>query len=184
MKVSLKKVRLSFPDLFVAKQYEGKGDFKYAASFLIEPGSDNDKAVQAAIKAVAVEKWGKRVDAVLESIRGSKQQYCYLKGDSKEYEGYAGMLVLSAKRKQKDGRPLVIDQAKNPLNESDGKPYAGCYVNATVDIWAQDGTHTGIRGGLLGVQFHSDGDAFSGGAVANPDDFEALDAGADAAALV
>ena len=184
MKVMLKQVRLSFPDLFVAKQYEGKGDFKYSASFLIEPGSDNDKAIQAALKAAAVEKFGKRTDAVLESIRGSKQQYCYLKGDIKEYEGYQGMLVLSAKRKQKDGRPYVIDQKKTPLNEADGKPYAGCYVNASVDIWAQDGQHTGMRAGLLGVQFHSDGDAFSGGAVANPDDFNEIADGADAAALV
>lgn len=184
MKIKLNNVRLSFPDLWVAKDYKGDKKFRYSASFLIQPGSENDKRVQEAILAVANEKFGKRAPTVLEAVKGSKQQYCYLKGDLKEYEGYAGMLVLSAKRKQQDGRPLVIDQAKNPLQESDGKPYAGCYVNATVDVWAQDGTNTGIRCGLLGVQFHADGDAFSGGSVADPDDFEALAEGADAAALV
>lgn len=183
-KVKLNDVRLSFPDLWEATQYEGAGAFRYNASFLIEPGSANDKAVQAAILEAATEKWGKKAAATLESIKGNSNKFCYSKGDAKEYEGYAGMLVLSAHRKQDAGRPMVIDQSKNPLVAADGKPYAGCYVNATVDLWAQEGTHSGMRCGLLGVQFLRDGDAFSGAGAAKIDDFDDLGDGAGADSLV
>jgi len=170
--VKLKNVRLSFPDLFDATQYQGVGPFRYNASFLIEPGSDNDKAVQAAILEAANEKFGKKAGTVLAGMRGNSNKYCYVSGDTKDYDGYQGMMVLSAHRKQEAGRPLVIDGNKNPLRPEDGKPYAGCYVNATVDIYAQDGQNAGIRCGLKGVQFAGDGDAFSGSKVSTPEDFD------------
>lgn len=182
--IKLIAVRLSFPDLFVATQYEGQGKFRYNASFIIEPGSPNDKIVQGAILEAAKEKWPAKATTMLESFRGNSNKYCYIKGDLKEYDGYAGMLVLTGHRNQDAGRPLVIDGNKNPLTEKDGKPYAGCYVNASLDIYAQDGKNPGIRCGLKGVQFAKDGDAFSGSKVASPDDFDAIEEGADAAALV
>lgn len=174
MKVQLKEVRLSFPDLFEAKPFEAGGPKRYSATFLIEPGSENDKAVQAAIKEVAKEKWGKKADATLAGIKGNSNKYCYLDGNTKEYEGYQGMLVLSSHRREQDGRVTVIDRGKTPLTPADGKPYGGCYVNASVDIWAQDGQYSGIRCGLMGVQFVKDGDAFGGAAPASPDEFEDL----------
>lgn len=197
-KVKLKDVRLSFPDLWVPTQYEGKGAFRYNASFLIEPGSANDIAVQEAIIAAATETYQKKATAVLESIRGNSNKFCYMKGDSKDYEGYAGMMVLASHRKQENGAPMVLGRDIDPelglgedgrpqlrrLKASDGKPYAGCYVNATADIYGQDGTHPGIRCGLLGVQFSRDGDAFSGAGRGDPADFEDLGEGADAESLV
>jgi hypothetical protein len=184
VKVKLKDVRLSFPSLFEAKDYQDNGKFRYSATFLVVPGSENDKVVQAAIQQVAAEEFGKTAAAKLETFKGNPNKYCYVRGETKEFEGYAGMLALSSHRKQEAGRPLVIDQQKNPLQPSDGKPYAGCYVNATVEIWAQGGQNAGIRCALLGVQFARDGDAFSGGAVASPDDFDAIEDGAAAADLV
>lgn len=183
-KVKLVDVRLSFPDLWEATQYEGKGAFRYNASFLIEPGSDNDKKVQAAIQETAEETWKGKASAILESIRGNSNKYCYVKGDVKDYEGYAGMLVLASHRKQEAGRPMVIDGQRNPLTAADGKPYSGCYVDATVELWAQDGTHSGMRCGLLGVQFRRDGDAFSGAGAAKIDDFDDLGDGAHEESLV
>lgn len=183
-KVKLVDVRLSFPDLFEATQYQGAGKFRYNASFLIVPGSENDKKVQAAIKVAALEVWPKKADAMIESFKGNSNKYCYVKGDTKEYEGYKGMLVLASHRQKDAGRPAVFDQRKNPLGPEDGKPYAGCYVNATVELWAQDGKNPGIRCGLLGVQFARDGDAFSGAGSGSPDDFDDLGEGADAESLV
>lgn len=171
-------VRLSFPDIFVPTQYEGKGPYRYNASFIILPGGANAKRVEAAIIEAATEKFGKKAQAQLNAMKGNSNKYCYLSGDLKEYEGYAGMMVLTSHRKQDAGRPLVIDGQKNPLTVEDGKPYAGCYVNATVDIYAQDGTNSGIRCGLNGIQFAADGDAFSGSKVASPDDFDDLGEGA------
>lgn len=177
-------VRLSFPDLFEPVQYEGKGAFRYNASFLVTPGGANDKAIQAAIIEAANETFGKKAAVMLDSIKGNSNKFCYVRGDLKEYDGYAGMLVLSGHRQQKAGRPLLIDGQKNPLTAADGKPYAGCYVNASLDIYAQDGTNSGIRCGLKGVQFAADGDAFSGSRVASADEFETVGDGAEASALV
>lgn len=175
MKLKLNNVRLSFPDLFTAVQYNGEGSFNYRAQFLVEPDSDTDKAIRAAIKQVAKDKWVAKADAVLKSIVGSPQKYCYIDGDTKDYDGYTGMMALSTTRGQGKGRPLVIDSDKTPLAESDGKPYAGCYVNASVEFWAQDNNFgKAIRCTLLGVQFFKDGDAFGGGSAPSEDDFEDL----------
>lgn len=181
-KVKLTNVRLSFPDLFEAVQFPGQADSepRYNASFLIDPGSANDKAVQAAIQAEAAAEWDKKAASTLTSIKGNSNKYCYVSGDTKDYDGYAGMMCLSSHRKEKAGRPLVIDQQRNTLAAADGKPYAGCYVDATVEIYAQSGKFLGIRCSLLGVQFRADGDAFTAGSQGNVDDFEDIAEGADA----
>ncbi|MGJ0626521.1 ssDNA-binding protein, partial [Xenorhabdus bovienii] len=82
------------------------------------------------------------------------------------------------------GRPLVIDCDRTPLTAQDGRPYSGCYVNATISIFAYDKKGKGIGASLGGVQFLRDGDAFAGGGVASVDDFDDLSEGADAEAEV
>jgi hypothetical protein len=160
--------------------------FRYNASFILKPGGDNDKRVQAGIREAAAETFGKKADAKLAEFKGNSNKMCYVSGDTKEYDGYKGMLILSAHRKQESGRPLVIDGNRNPVEAKDGVIYAGCYVNATVDIYAQDGQNPGIRCGLKGVQKAADGDAFSGSKVSTPDEFDDLGApeGEEASDLV
>ena len=173
--------RLSFPDLFEAVQYQGQGPFNYRASFLIDPSHPCKAQIDAAIQAVAKEKWAAKAPQVLAGIVGNSQKCCFVDGNTKAYDGYAGTWALTATRPQEKGRPLVLDQAKQPLVAADGKPYAGCYVNASVEFWAQDNSYgKAVRCTLLGVQFARDGDAFTAGAPASPDDFEALAEGATA----
>lgn len=173
--VKLSNVRLSFPDLFVATEFEkGDGKARYNASFLVEPGSPNALAIENAISKVAEEKWPKKGPGKVNEYRGNANKFCYLNGDTKDYDGYKGMMVLSSHRKASDGRPYVVDRNKQPLTAADGKPYAGCFVNAAVQLWAQDGTNSGIRCSLLGVQFVKDGDAFSGAGRANEGTFDDL----------
>jgi hypothetical protein len=86
------------------------------------------------------------------------------------------MLAISAKSTI---RPLVIDRDRSPLAEEDGKPYAGCYVNASVEFFAYENSGNGISAQLAGVQFVRDGDAFGGGRAADPDEFDDLGEGAD-----
>lgn len=207
-KVKLAKVRLSmFNDsLFEAREFEkGDGKFRYSANFLIEKGDANHKAVEAAIKEAAEDKFGKKAAATVESLRGNNNKFCYRDGDKTTMEDYAGMMVLASHRQQKAGAPHVyshkkhegklcnVDQAGNAYQPNEnGKlekvdpdfevkaPYSGCYVNATVEIYAQDGTNSGIRCGLVAVQFHSDGDSFGGVSKGNPDDFGEIESGADA----
>ncbi len=173
MKITIKNVRLAFPDLFVATAFEQGQEPKYGATFLVPKNSPQIKEIENAILEIAATKWGQKHKAVLDSIRTNPNKFCFNDGDLKsEYDGYAGCMSLSAKNK---ARPLVVDRDKTPLTQADGKPYAGCYVHASVEFWAQDNQWgKGIRCTLRGVQFYKDGDAFSGGAPASPDEFDDL----------
>lgn len=176
MKVKLENVRISFPTLFEPQQYKGQGSFNYSAKFIVEPGSPNDKAVREAIAVVAKEKWPKRAEALLEEFQFDKTKYPYIEGKRVSFEGAEGKLVLTAKRQEKQGRPLIVDNDKSPLLSKDGKPYAGCWVNASIEFWAQDGDTKGIRCTLRGVQFLRDGDAFGGGgSKPTKDEFDAVE---------
>ena len=83
-------------------------------------------------------------------------------------------MALSTHRPAKQGDPLIIDRDKSPLLETDGRPYAGCYVNAKVSIYAQAGDNPGIRASFSVVQFVRDGDAFAGSGKPTADEFEEL----------
>jgi len=73
----------------------------------------------------------------------------------------------------------VVDRDRTPLVAADGKPYAGCYVTAIVELWPQDNQYgRRINATLSGVQFERDGDAFGGSAPASADDFDDLSSGA------
>ncbi len=174
--LKLKNVRLSFPDLFVPRPFKAGDVPKFKATFLIAKDDPQIKEIEAAIKAVAEAKWGKKADAILKSIRNNPNKFCFQDGDTKEYDGYAGCMALSANNK---ARPLVIDRDKSPLTQEDGKPYAGCYVAATLELFAYDNSGNGISASLGGVQFYRDGDNFAGGKPANVDDFDDLSEGAE-----
>lgn len=180
--VKLNDVRLFFPALFEPEEFKGKKN--YRAIFAVEPGSANDKAIHAAVLEVATVKWGKKAQARIDEFGPVKQQFPYRDGNKVDYDGAEGLWVLTANRKEDQGRPLVLDRNKSPLQPKDGKPYSGCYVNASVEIWAQDGENSGIRCALRGVQFFRDGDAFSGGSKVSDDEFDELEEGADADDLV
>lgn len=172
--IILKNVRCAFLDLYRPTQYEGQGEPYFGMTLLIEPGSANDKLVQAAITAAAEAKWEKKAQAVLGTIRGQSQKFCYIDGNTKEYQGYENMMALSSKRQAKSGQPKVLDRDMTVLEETSGKPYGGCYVNAKVELWAQDNNYgKGMRCTLMTVQFVRDGDAFGGAAPANTEGFEA-----------
>lgn len=185
--VQLKHVRIAFIDeLFTPGQYEGKGDFRHTATFIVEPGSENDKAIQEAIQKEAVGAWGKKAESMLEDLRGDKKAYSYQKNKKDKtgeiYEGFEDRYALSGVRKQKDGAPLFLHNVKDPstgkaqrLTGTEGVIYAGCYVNAKVEMWAQTGTHRGMRCGLLGVQYDAPGDSFGGASRATDDGFDAIE---------
>ena len=181
--IKLKKVRLSFPDLYTAKSFMIAGkptEPKYGATFLIEPGSENFKAIQVAINEVAKDKWKDKAGNIIKSIKDNPNKFCFRNGNTKpEYEGYEGMWFIAAKNKL---APAVFDRdGKTPLPESAGKIYSGCYVSAIINIFAYETGGNGISAELNGVMFHSDGDNLGGGGVrSKADDFADLTDGADA----
>jgi len=174
-KVVIRDARLSFPDLFEAVQFQGTGPFNYRATFLVEPNSESAVKLHAAIKQVANEKWGAKAQTYLPGILSNPQKICFLDGNLKAYNGYADMWALSASRSADDGAPVVVDRGKRRIEAKDGIMYAGCYVNATVEIWAQDNSYgKGIRATLVNVQFVKDGESFGGAAPASDSDLEDL----------
>lgn len=173
--VKLQNVRISFPALFTPKAINAGDEPRYSAAFPIKPGSAEAKAILAAINSVATTKWGAKASAILQDLKSRgrvafKEQE--LSKDGEAYAGFEGMHTLNASNKV---RPVVLDRDRTPLTEADGRPYAGCYVVAIVEFWAQDNSFgKRINATLKGVQFYADGEAFSGGAPASPDDFDDL----------
>jgi hypothetical protein len=180
MKIRLQNVRLAFPALFEAKTVNGEGKPTFSASFILPADHPQIAEINEAIDAVAKDKWGAKAPNILKELR-AKDKVALHDGDTKsQYDGFEGNMYVSARSEQ---RPLVLDRDKTPLTEADGKPYAGSYVYATVELWAQDnGYGKRVNAQLKGVQFFRDGDAFAGGgAPADPDDFDDLGEGVDAA---
>lgn len=170
MIIQLKNVRLAFPDIWTPVAFEEGQEKKYGATFLIQKNDAQIKAIQKAINEVAVAQWKEKAKTVLGSLTGNANKICFVDGETKAYDGFSECMALSAKNKR---RPLIVDRNKEPLIEDDGKPYSGCYVNASLEIWAQENKWgKGIRATLRGIQFLRDGDQFGGGSVANQDEFE------------
>ena len=172
MKIKLNAVRLSFPQLFEAKTVNGEGKPAFSAAFLISPKDPQIAMINTAITTVAAEKWGAKADAILKTIRAADKT-CLHSGDLKSnYDGFEGMMYISARNPLK---PSVVDTNKTPLVAEDGRPYAGCYVNAVLELWTQDNNYgKRVNATLMGVQFFKDGESFVGGGVADADDFDDL----------
>lgn len=182
MKIKLQNVRLAFPQLFEAKTVNGEGEPAFSATFLMEPDHPAIAELRAAFEKVGKEKWGAKWPNVKKEIE-AKDRLCLHDGDTKaDYAGFEGNLFVSSRNKT---RPLVIDRDKSPLTAADGKPYAGCYVHASIELWCQDNAYgKRINASLRGVQFYKDGDAFAGGGVASEDEFDDIEDGAMADDLV
>lgn len=182
MKVKLTNVRLAFPVLFEARTVNGEGKPAFSACFLLDPADPQVKALNQAIEQVAKDKWGAKAEAILKQMR-AQDKVALHDGDLKaNYDGFPGNLYVSARSAT---RPLVIDKDKSPLTEQDGKPYAGCFVNASIELWPQDNNFgKRVNASLRGVQFFRDGDAFAGGGAASEDEFDDISSGATADDLV
>lgn len=182
MKIKLENVRLAFPTLFEAKTVNGEGEPAFSASFLMAPNHPAVASLKAAFETLGKEKWGAKWPQVKKEME-AKDRTALHDGDTKaSYAGFEGMMYVSARNKV---RPLVLDKDKSPLSVVDGKPYAGCYVHASIELWCQDNNYgKRINASLRGVQFLKDGEAFAGGGVASEDDFDDISVGEEEDSLV
>jgi hypothetical protein len=185
--IMIKNARLSFPALFEPTAFQD-AEPKYSATFLIEKGSDTHKAIAEEIRRVAIDAWGKDAQKIVERQTNSTRNLLR-DGDGDDgmtqsgepKTGYAGNVFIKASNKK---APLVIGRNKQPLDASSGIPYAGCYVNAQIDIWAQDnkfGKFLNCK--LLAVQYWADGESFGTSGRADVSAFDSADDDADASAF-
>lgn len=166
LKIRLNNVRLSFPHLFHPQTVgdDDKGTPKFSGVFLLDDGDHEDTIAFLQEKA---EELAKSVGMKKLSITKS-----FLKPGSEkdDLEGFEGCHFVSASNAR---RPLAIDQDKAAVTESDGTLYAGCYVNAVIQLWAQDNKWgKRVNASLEGVQFLKDGESLGGGTIADEGDFD------------
>ena len=173
MQLKLSKVRLAFPALFVAKKI-ADSEPSFSANFILDPTDPQVAWIRQAIIEVAKEKWGNDAAANIKELN-AKDRLCLHNGDTKaRFDGFPGNVFISARSMK---RPLVLGADKAPLTQADGKPYAGCYVNAIIELYAQDNQFgKRVNASLMGVMFASDGPQFGGGAAATPEMFDAFEA--------
>jgi len=164
-KIILKNVRVSFPSLFKKGSFNGE-ETKYEATFLLNKEEHADSIAE--IKAQIA-------DLVKVNLKGAKvpaDKLCLRDGDEVEYDGYAGCYSIKCSTKK---RPIVIDRDRSPLTEDDGKPYGGCYVNASIDLWVQNNAYgKRVNSTLLAVQFAKDGEPFADGSTGDINDFDMI----------
>ena len=176
----LKNVRLAFPNLFEATTVAGEGKPRYSATLLIPADHPQIDEIRAAQSAIAYGKWGAKAAAIVRGL--DKQDKLALHdGDTKsKYDGFPGNFFISAAA-QENAAPTVIDRDRSPLSARSGRPYAGCMVNASIELWAQDNSYgQRVNAQLRGIQFYADGDSFSAGRPADADEFETVEEGAGA----
>ena len=169
MKIKLNNVRLSFPSLFKKAQFQGQ-ETKFEATFLISKESQDD----------LIEKINIEIDNLLKAkfpngkVPKSIKKTCFKDGDECDYDGYEGMMALKGSSNR---RVTLIDRNKTPLAEEDGKLYAGCYVNAILEVWFSDHPLGGkqVLANLLGVQFAKEGESFGSAPSDVTDDFDELE---------
>lgn len=189
-RVMLRNVRIAFTQLFEPKAVAGgddKSEPRFGCVAIIDPRKHKDEiaALDKAIRAVAAAEWKDKAGDVLREL-AKKDRICYKEGpktnkSGETYDGFEGMHHVNASSPQSK-RPTVIDRNKAPLTAKSGRPYAGCYANVNIDVWAQDNKWgRRINADLRGVQFVADGDSFGGGSVADETEFDDLGEGANAA---
>lgn len=170
--ITLQNVRLSFPSLFKAKLMDGDDAAKkpkFEATFLLDKKT-NAKEVTAILAAI------EKVKKESEKLKGKKVLKSPLReGSDKDHlDGYSKDNYFISARSE--SRPGVVDRLLHPLTEEDGRPYAGCYVNARVECYGyvHPKSGPGITFGLINVQFVRDGEPFGGKASAPEEGFAAL----------
>jgi hypothetical protein len=170
MKVTLKNVRLSYPNLFNAKGFEDSAP-KFSCTLIM----DKETCAKQIAKLEAA------IDSILkENFKGSRKAIkgvCIRDGAEKTddngdpKDGYGeGVMFANASN---ISRPQVVDKDPSiPLTEDDAKIYAGCLVNAVIDIWWQDNKYgKRVNASLKAVQFAGDGEAFGEARVNVEDEF-------------
>ena len=170
--VRLRNVRLSFPALFKPRAFDETKEPSFSAVFLMAKEGDPEKNavyVNQGIQAV--------IKAAFKGKHPGRERVCLKDAAEKGERGVDGyddtLYFVSTGNKKK---VPIVDRDLTPLVETDGKPYAGCFVNATIRLWAQDHKQYGkrVNAQLKAIQFFGDGEPFGEPSVDPAEEFEAV----------
>lgn len=150
--IKLTNVRLSYPQLFTPKAMEG-GEPKYSASFIL------DDVIHAA-EIAAIKK------RIAELVKDNKlgtlpvAKICLRPGTEKpDVDGYGeGCHFLTSSNSKK---PRVVDRDRTDMSPGDARLFAGCYVNAVCNLWAQNNKFgKRVNASTEAVQYSKPGEPF------------------------
>lgn len=189
IEIKLKDVRLSFDNLFEPQiqksEKTGLDDISYNCVFLLdkERHADQIAMVVDAMAKARDARWpglGKKIPPERRCMRDGEPE---IDGEREAlYDGYAGQMYISAKRKVKkvtDANPVQLIGPRKELDPQTGERrfkqltkdnggedliYGGAYVNAIIRLYAYDGSRDGnpdrLNASLEVVQHKRDGERF------------------------
>ena len=166
-----KNVQINYESIFTPSAAVPGADEKFSVQIVADKDSEFSQRVHAIQDQIGETTWGDTWPQVKRQLE-AQDRLALRDGDIKG-GNVAGKNFMNASNKS---RPLVINRDRTPLAETDNVIYNGCNCNVKIELWAQNHPSYGkrINAKLLGVQFHSDGEPFTPGSVATPNDFEII----------
>jgi hypothetical protein len=164
-KIRLNGVRCSYPHLFTAHSMEDDGKKKFSVCIILDKKKHarEIRLLNKAQEECAAAKWPKKIPATV--------KYGLRDGEEREdKDGFDEDVVFF--NASCDKRPPVVDKDLSPITAEDDVIYAGCYIDVTVRLWAQDNQFgKRINYALRAVMFNKDGEPFGSGPVDAEDEF-------------
>lgn len=153
----LRNVRCSFPHLFERPIINGNEGKCGAVLMLSEKDTEHMKMAKALHgmieQVIKTEAKGSRIPPDRRCLRRGSD------GTRAEYDGY---WTVNANHKT---RPLVVDaDGSSVITSQEACPiYAGCFVNAKINIWYQNNQWgKRVNAGLVAIQFVGEGEPLDG----------------------
>lgn len=181
-RLTLKGVQLMFEAVYAPKAF-GEGDPAYSGKFPIPKNHSQVAAIEAAMLTAAKEKWNEKGEIILKGLI-EDGEVCFQRREYKNKKtgepsaGFEGTFYLSARNGgENPTKPTAFAPDNTPAGADSGLIYSGRYVDASVDIYAQDNKYgRRINCSLRGVRaaFGPDGqpgESFGGGQPAQADEF-------------
>lgn len=155
--------RVSYPSVFVAREFDGKKSFNLT---LIFDKTADLSGMKAEFEKVANEKWGKK--------RPPNMRNPFRDGDEKDQPEYAGKIYVTF-RAGEERKPQVVGPSLNQITQESGEFYSGCFAKVSYSCYAYDKQgNKGVAFSLGNIQKVRDGEPLDGRTTAE-NDFEAVD---------
>lgn len=186
--VTVKRGRLSFPNLWEKKASVEGGVLKYSCSILMDPaceqfGLPNIEMLEAEFRDAAKRTFGEKWEKIFKNLdddrAGVQDGDTATNPEGDIYAGYEDMKYIRASNQK---QPQLLDRDKRPLVPGDDRDMAvlfgGCYCDFVVSIWGTKdqklGGH-GVFATLEVVRFRAKGESFGAAPVDADDYLEDLD---------
>ena len=174
MQIQLKNVRFTYVNTLKSRSFDGSPEAaRYSVTLLLEKDSEEQKAIEDAIGAVAEEKWGKAAKGTLKKL-SSENRMCLKDGndklgkDGEVLEGFEDHFSVAASNKEMPHtlnkyRQVVTLENAGSRDEDHRGPSSGDYGAALIRIWAQDNKYgKRINAQLDAIMFIRPGDPLGG----------------------